>query len=301
MTTKAKLITTEDPKGLDATAKWRAVYNKQQLTDGTDGSAQRLNESPEFWKELGDLIQKHSTTNQYIDEVVSSNYTYPKEYKRKDITEQVKKIAKIFELDGTQALEFIKTLPELPEGSECWFAIPKVSAVTKKHFPSITNPAEQYCETVKMVLKEIESTRSFTNYRKNEIMPTKLRVHARTANFLEQIEAQQPGDIIIIAVQYGMRHRGKSVRRARETFSSNEFGLTSFAVGCMALVHPDRYIRWEELDTDCAGDEFSPGGVGAFSFAPFFYFDVGELGFGTGDVSDVGDGYGSASGFFPQK
>lgn len=57
MITTQKLITSDDPKGTDATAKWRAVYNKQRLTDG---SAQCLNESREFWKELGELIQKHS-------------------------------------------------------------------------------------------------------------------------------------------------------------------------------------------------------------------------------------------------
>jgi hypothetical protein len=32
----------------------------------------------------------------------------------------------------------------------------------------------------------------------------------------------------------------------------------------MALVHPERYVRWEELDTDCAGDEFAPDADGAF-------------------------------------
>jgi hypothetical protein len=121
MTTK-KLITSDDPKGLDATAKWRAVYNKQQLTDGADGSAQRLNESREFWKELGELIQKHSATNQYANEVVSSNYTYPKEYKGpKPIAEQVNTIATMFGLDPTQALEFAKTclrfLKVLKDGS----------------------------------------------------------------------------------------------------------------------------------------------------------------------------------------
>jgi hypothetical protein len=98
-----------------------------------------------------------------------------------------------------------------------------------------------------------------------------------------------------------MRHRGKSVRRARETFASNEFGLGAFAIGCMALVHPERYVRWEELDTDCAGDEFAPGADGACSEAPLFRFHGYELRFGTSDVSHASAFYGSVSGFVPQN
>lgn len=247
------------------------------------------------------IILDMTTPNKYANEVVSSSYTYPNEYKLKPINEQVKTIATIFGVDPKEALEFIKTLPTLPEGAEGWFAIPKVSAIAKKFFPAITNSAEQYCEAVKLVYTKLAESRSFTNYRNGEIVPNKLRVHARTAGFLEELENQQQGDILILAVQYGMRHRGKSVRRARETFSGNEFGLTSFALGCMALVHPERYIRWEELDTDCAGDEFAPDAGGVFSGAPIFYFSGVKLEFGTSDVCAANDNYGSASAFAPQN
>ena len=177
----------------------------------------------------------------------------------------------------------------------------KVSVVATKQFPAITDKAEQYCEAVKLVHTKLADSRSFTNYRNGEIVPSKLRQHARTVDFLEHLEAEQTGDILIIAVQYGMRHRGKSVRRARETFASNEFGLGAFAIGCMALVHSERYVRWKELDTDCAGDEFAPVADGDFSESPLFDFDGGGLGFGTGGVSCADDGYGSVSGFVPQN
>ncbi|MEN9852531.1 MAG: hypothetical protein RI996_474 [Candidatus Parcubacteria bacterium] len=278
------------------------MYNKQQLTDGADGSAQRLSESREFWKELGELIQKHSATNKYVGEVVSSDYIYPKEYKGpKPIMQQVQTIATMFGLDPSQALEFAKNLPTLPEGAEGWFAIPKVSAVAEKHFPEIAGIAEQYCEAVKLVLALLADSRSFTNYRNGEIVPSKLRQHARTASFLENLEMQQQGDILIIAVQYGMRHRGKSVRRARETFASHEFGLGALHIGCMALSHPERYVRFEELDTDCAGDEFAPDADGVFSKAPFFNFHDGKLKFDTYDVSNANARFGSVSGFVPQN
>ena len=244
------------------------------------------------------IIQEMTTPNKYANEVVSSNYTYPKEYKGpKPIAEQVQTIATMFGLDPTQALEFAKKLPVLPEGAEGWFAIPKVSVVATKQFPAITDKAEQYCEAVKLVHTKLAESRSFTNYRNGEIVPSKLRQHARTVDFLEHLESEQQGDILIIAVQYGMRHRGKSVRRARETFSSNEFGLGAFAIGCMALVHPERYVRWEELDTDCAGDEFAPLADGVFSGAPVFYWHDDELWFDMDVVSYASDSFGSVSAF----
>lgn len=247
------------------------------------------------------IILEMTTPNQYANEVVSSNYTYPSEYKMKPIMEQVQTIATMFGLDPTLALEFIKTLPALPDGAEGWFAIPKVSAVSKKHFPAITDSAEQYCEATKLVHSKLAESRSFYNYREGQITTAQIRQHPRTISFLEQLESEQQGDILILAVQYGMRHRGKSVRRARETFSGNEFGLGAFALGCMALVHPDRYVRWEELDTDCAGDEFAPGADGVFSEAPLFYFNDGRLEFVAIDVSYASDSYGSASAFAPQN
>jgi hypothetical protein len=275
------------------------MYNKAELTEE---AAQCLNERREFWKELGDLIQKHSTTNQYANEVVSSNYAYPKEYKGpKPIEEQVKTIATMFGLDPTQALEFAKNLSTLPEGSEGWFAIPKVSAVATKQFPGITDKAEQYCEAVKLVHTKLADSRSFKNYNKGESVFSKLRQHTHTVDFLEHLEAEQTGDILIIAVQYGMRHRGKSVRRAIETFASNEFGLGAFAIGCMALVHPERYVRGEELDTDCAGDEFAPGDDGLFWKAPGFCFCCSKLEFGARGVSSAHGRYSSVSGFAPQN
>ncbi|HBP27698.1 MAG: hypothetical protein UR25_C0004G0086 [Candidatus Nomurabacteria bacterium GW2011_GWE1_32_28] len=249
------------------------------------------------------ILDMTTPPNKYADEVVSSSYTYPNKYKLKPIDEQVKTIATIFGVDSKEALEFIKMLPALPEGAEGWFAIPKVSSVAKKHFSAITDSAEQYCEATKLVHSKLAESRSFYNYLKGQITTAQIREHPRTLSFLEQLESEQQGDILILAVQYGMRHRGKSVRRARETFLDNEFGLTSFALGCMALVHPDRHVCSKELDTDCAGDEFAPapGGDGVFSRAPFFRFFGGELEFGTSGVSGAGGRYGSVSGFVPQN
>ena len=296
---KTALITTRDPQGLHAVSLFEVVYNKAKLTFE---EAQRFNENGgELQTDMMAVIRKHSATNQYANEETSSNYAYPKEYGGpKTILDQIKLIGAMFGLETAQAIEFAKNLPALPEGAEGWFAIPKVSAIAKKYFPAITDNSAQYCEAVKLVLEKIKSSRSFYNYREGQIVPGKLRQSARTANALEALEKEQLGDILIIAAQYGMRHRGQSVRRARETFTSNEFGLGAFAIGCMNLVHPERFIRFEELDPDCAGDEFSLGGDGVFSRAPLFGFSVGRLEFGTSAVDFVSGIYGSASAFLPQ-
>jgi len=294
------LITSRDPKGLHATGLFEAVYNKSKLDDAR---AQRLNErGGELQDGIAKLIAELSVSDQYANEEVRSNYTYPKEYKGpKPILDQIKAIANIFGLDPSQAIEFAKNLPALPEGAKGWFAIPSVDALAKKHFPEVTDPVQKYCQAVQLVHAKIAASRSFYNYREGQITPAQLRVHAHTAHALDLIAETQKGDILIVAAQLGMRHRGKSVRRAREVFVANEFGLGSLAVGSIVLTHPERLVRWEELDMDCAGDEFSPEADGGFSRSPYFYFDDGRVEFGTGFVAHPDGRFGSVSGFLPNQ
>jgi len=299
MTMSQTLITSRDPKGLHATGLFEAVYNKSKLDEAR---AQRLNErGGELQDGIAKLIADLSQSNQYANEEVRSNYTYPKEYKGpKPINDQIKAIAKIFGLDPSHALEFAKTLPELPNGAEGWFAIPSVDALAAKHFPEVTDPIQKYCQAVQIVHTKIADSRSFYNYREGQITPAQLRVHARTAHALDLIAETQKGDILIVAAQLGMRHRGKSVRRAREVFVANEFGLGSLAVGSIVLTHPERLVRWKELDMDCSGDEFSPEADGGFFVSPYFDFDGGEVRFDTDFVGSPGGDFGSVSGFLSQ-
>ncbi|OHA08652.1 MAG: hypothetical protein A3A44_02600 [Candidatus Sungbacteria bacterium RIFCSPLOWO2_01_FULL_60_25] len=81
---------------------------------------------------------------------------------------------------------------------------------------------------------------------------------------------------------------------------AQEFGLGGVAEGCRALTHPERYVRWEQLHTDLAGDEYSPDADGDFSGAPYFDFNGGQLEFDTDWVGSPGESYGSASAFLPQ-
>jgi len=293
-------VTARDPKGLKFMSVVEAAYNKAGLTDGADGEAQRVNDTPGLSDVVASFIADNRRANKYKNEEVQVAYSYPKEYKGpKPIADQVKAIAKIFGLDSAEALEYAKHLPALPEGAEGWFAIPSVDGLAQKRFPEVIDPAEKYCRALQIVHQKIAESRSFTNWRDGQIDTAHLRVSTRALEAMSKIAEQQKGDILVIAAQLGKRHKGRSVRRAREVFVASEYGLTSVAIGSIVLVHPERLVRWEELDMDCAGDEFSDGGDGCFGHAPCFHFyDWAK--FVTNDVSRAYGLYGSSSGFVSQ-
>lgn len=300
---QSQKITSRDPKGLYATGLFEAVYNKSELDEAR---AQRLNErGVELQDRIAKLIAELSVSDWYANEEVCSSHTYPKEYKGpKPINDQIKEIAKVFGLDPSHALKFAKTLPELPNGAEGWFALPLVDALAAKYFPMVDDPIQKYCRAIQFVHTKIADSRSFYNYddprsfyNYEEILLARLRVNVRTAHALDLIAETQRGDILIIAAQFGMRHRGRSVRRAREVFAANEFGLGAFATSIMLLTHPEREVQWEQLHVDCAGDELTPDAKDYFSVVPFFVFYNGRVEFNGRWFNDARKKYGSASAF----
>ncbi len=188
----------------------------------------------------------------------------------------------------------------LPANTEGWFAIPNW----------IKNPAifgDTYNSALQKVLDTIKTTRNgkFYNYRDGQLGPKRLRQSARTQEFFRGLsEAQGNPDILIVAAQFGFRHRGRSVRRAREIIvsTSGEFGLGAFAVGVMILTHPERLMNYDDLWIDCAGDEYDgPDSPGRFGRAPCFRFGGGGVEFDASTVDRARGHYGSASGVVPQN
>ena len=228
--------------------------------------------------------------NKFADEEVKSAYAYPDNYAVKPIAEQIAALSKLFGLNGKKALAYAKNLSELPEGADGYFAIPKWQAV-----------AETYGKAVEKVLALIGKSRKLTNWREGKLGEKYLRQSERTEQMFAKFCEQQEGDIIIIPAQFGLLHRGRSVRRAREVFADNEFGLGSFAIGCMLLTHPEREQVWEQLHIDCGGDEFAPDGNGEFVRAPSFDWSDGRLHFITDWTYYTNGQFGSASGFLRQN
>jgi hypothetical protein len=235
-------------------------------------------------------LRKLSVTNEYADEEVSSSYGYLSGYKPKSVADQIKVLRKLFPKIGT-ADESIAEKP-VPAGAEGWFAIPRFEVV-----------AAGYNEAVEKVLKLIKKDRkgNFYNWREGHLGPQYLRQMERTVRFWKKIgEGQKGHDILIVPAQFGLRHRGRSVRRVRVIMNSSEFGLGAFAVGVMLLTHPERLKHYDDLWIDCAGDEYSPDADGRFEVAPCFFFDVGRVRFGTYWFDSADVFYGSASGFVSQ-
>ena len=233
------------------------------------------------------------------EEVVSSEHRYLSGHALDWLINQVKILRCLFPGIGFSNYDYQERvehgLVELPEGAEGWGCVPN----WMKH-PMIFG--ENYLSAVRKVLEVLKQTRNgkFYNWREGSIDEAYLRQSARSKAFWEKLsESQGNPDILIVPMQFGLRHRGRSIRRARAVFFQNEFGLGAFATGCLLLTLANRLAQFDDLWIDCAGDEFAPGGDVRFVFAPFFYFYDGELRLGGRALGFADPLYGSVSGFLP--
>ena len=233
-----------------------------------------------------------SVSDKFKDEEVESNYGYLSGYKPKGITEQTNRLRELFPGIGYANEKLAEAT--LPPNAEGWFAIPRWEKI-----------APTYNEAVQKVLDLIKQTRDgkFYNYREGQLGPKQLRQHSRMVAVFQKLgDEQKDNDILVVPAQFGLRHRGRSVRRAREVMQINEFGLGAFAIGIMLLTHPDRLNHYDDLYVDCAGDEFDdPVSGDRFDLAPYFYFSGGKVKFGANWSDIARSDFGSASGFVPQQ
>jgi len=285
---KKTLITSRDPKGLHAVGLFEAVYNKSKLDDAR---AQRLNErGGELQDGIAKLIAELSVSNRFAGEETESNYGYLSGYKPKGITEQTNRLRELFPGIGYADEKLAEQ--DLPPNAEGWFAIPRWEKI-----------APTYGEAVQKVLDLIKQTRNgaFYNYREGQLGPQYLRQSQKASRAFQKLgDEQKDYDILVVPAQFGLHHRGRSVRRAREVMNASEFGLGAFAIEIMILTHLERLQHHDDLWIDCAGDEFAPDADGDFSGAPVFFFVGGGVRFRAGWF-DRARGYcGSASAFLSQ-
>ncbi|MBP9867089.1 MAG: hypothetical protein KBC41_03375 [Candidatus Pacebacteria bacterium] len=255
-----------------------------------DGAQRLIENGGEFQSELKKLVERFSITNQYADEEVKSSYGYLSGYTPKGITEQTNLLRALFPGIGYANEKLAEA--GLPENAEGWFAIPRWEKV-----------APTYGEAVQKVLDLIKQTRNgaFYNYREGQLGPNQLRQSAKAKSMFQMLGGEQKDqDILVVPAQFGIRHRGRSVRRARALMNANECGLGAFAIGIMLLTHPERLQHFDDLWIDSAGDEFAPHADGDFSRSPYFRFFDDEVEFDTNDVFIAYAYYGSASVCLPQ-
>lgn len=287
----ANVVTSRDPKGLKFVSIVEAAYNKAGLSEK---EAQRVNDTAGLADLISNFIAENRVTDQFKDEEVESTYGYLSGYKApKSITEQCNILRSIFPGVGFADEKFAERA--VPANAEGWFAVPKWQTI-----------AATYGEAVLKVFEALSKQRDgkFYNYRDGQLGPEYLRQSAKTTEVFQMLESEQKDhDILVVAAQFGIRHRGRSVRRAREVMldNGNEVGLGAFAIGIMLLTHADRLQNYDDLYVDCAGDEFAPDAVGDFSSAPCFWFIGSRLRFDA-HWTDYANAYcGSASAFLPQQ
>lgn len=242
-------------------------------------------------EDLSFALNQFGLPNQYADEEVESTHVYLSGYTAPaPIPEQHAALRKVFdELYGYDERAVSMPVPAICEGL---FLLPRWVRV-----------APTYGEAVEKALEALSRSLSgrFYNYRQGELAAEFLRRHVRTTDKLRELATQQrESDFLIVPAQFGMRHRGRSVRRVREVFQANEFGLGAFEIACMLIAHPTRLAHYDDLWLDAPGDEYAPDAGGEFSSAPRFRFDDGQVEFGTSWFGDAGDGYGSVSGCLPE-
>jgi hypothetical protein len=275
-------VTNQHPIGIEFASIVEGAYNKAGLSED---EAQRVNDTPGLAQSVGNFIAENRHSNQFSNEEVKSSYGYLSGYKPKGITEQTNILRQLFPSFGF-ADEQIASEP-LPPDTEGRFAIPRWETM-----------AATYGEAVQKVFDMIKKTRGgkFHNYRDGQFGPQYLRQSAESVEAFRKLgDEQKDHDILVVAAQFGIRHRGRSVRRAREVMNDAEFGLGAFAVGIMLLTHPERLKHFNDLWIDCAGDEFSFNGGGGLGGAPCFFFFHGTVKFSTNDIVDVHAYFGSAS------
>ena len=239
----------------------------------------------EVAKTIVEIIRRHTVSDKFKDEEAGSNRAYPSNYRVRPVEAQVTELRKLFPALGS-CQEKLARRP-LPEGAEAWFGIPRWQAL-----------ASTYYRATEILLEAFASRRKFSNRVLGRLDETFLRRSERSKLAEEILADQQQGaDILVVAAQTGMLHRGSSVRRIRVAMAGNEFGLGTFAVGAILLTHPERLSSTETLMIDCCGDEYSLHGDRVFDRVPLFDYDITGVEFSAFYEDRARNLWGSPTGF----
>lgn len=220
---------------------------------------------PEVSDLVVEAIHRHTVSDKFKDEEVPSDRGYPPTYRVRPVEAQVTALRTLFPVLGS-CNEKLARKPLL-EGADAWFAIPRWQAL-----------APTYNEAVEMVIEVLSTRRKVSNRVIGKLGDKFLRQSERS-KLAEKILGEQQGgnDILVVAAQAGILHRGCSARRTRASLAGNEFGLGMFSIACLLLTHPERLSTADTLMIDCGGDEYSVRGDYTFDRVPLFDYDIGGI------------------------
>lgn len=198
-----------------------------------------------------EMVKELSLKSKYPDEEVESDYGYTSYWEPRSITDQYRILKKHFQLYDLPDMDMIFQRTVIP--AEGWFLIPRWEAI-----------AESYDEAICKILAKVKKT----GVKKIAKVINRSRCMDSSNHFLketpEKIEAIRKQNVdqgnrnyTVLPAQFGIRHRGLSLRKANEEhFRSNEFSLGLFEIGVMLLTHPERLRQSDDLSIMCGGDHF---------------------------------------------
>lgn len=190
-------------------------------------------------------------------------------------------------------------LKALTEGAKPAPIPEKTETTLEVVIPTWQSIANTYSEAVQKALDAIKATRPFYNWRESQIDEKYLKESKEKIKAFKKLPVED--NFITLKVQMGSKYKGKSVEEVRKLIAKNgEILLGAYEVACIVLTHPEILQKYEDLWIGCPGDEFSPDDDGVFSWAPYFDFSGGKVGFDAKGVSRASVYCGSASGLSPQ-
>lgn len=170
------------------------------------------------------------------------------------ITDQLNRLRSIFPGLGQVNADYQAMIEQgemaLPSGSEGWFCVPDWTR----------NPnlfGKTYAKAVLNLFRLLKKDRRGTVQIVCErlIDDTHWRQLEKTVSSFEHASVDQKHpDVLIIPAQFGKRYKGVSSHHARARLQNNEYGLGSFAIGCMVLTHMNRLADCNDIKIDCVGD-----------------------------------------------
>jgi hypothetical protein len=242
-----------------------------------------------FSKKAESYCYPHNYGSQRRNECRRGWGEYPEEYEPKTVEEQIHLLRQVWpKLKPGCKIDRFVNKPEISR-SEAWFAFPRWEKLAKTYYDALTK------ELFPVLYSQWES-----KFHSIHFKPKRIRQYKWTEQIYKALSAEQKGDILVLPAQFGKLHYAQSSNYARITFRKNEFGLGSFAVGCMLLTHPKRLADDALLRADCPGDEFSRE-YNSIDDAPFFEIRKGYLHFGASWAADCSPPNAPVSAFFEPR
>ncbi|OGB73688.1 hypothetical protein A3K24_02520 [candidate division Kazan bacterium RIFCSPHIGHO2_01_FULL_44_14] len=246
-----------------------------------------------FKEDFKALLNASLKVNPYIKERVKQAWFYPKNWKVKNVTEQLAKLTELFpgiDLSQVEALVAKVTLQKWHDGIA---VLPKLSFLGLLW--GIADPyGKGYGLICEKLFELIAGSRAFHNYRAGQMNDQYIRIMEQVREQLKKLEAETPGDVLVLAFDFGKTYAGYSPRNARhEALNNNQLPLITAQVASLLLTMPDRLTAWEQLFIDCSGDEWDWDAVGRWLYSVCFRFDDGRLRFDSGNADAPSDDYGS--------